>query len=228
MGFPQNSGQGGYEQSPFSNETALPPPPSSQQRQPLAAAKSGGAGAQGLAAPPQPLKPAGQPGGGYPPAPAFAPPASVQNPPAAQDGGGKSDLDLEIEKYQREIEDKQPGVNSGGGGFAPPPPQQAYQAPPPFQPEPYSPGGGGYDDMAPMPHNSAIFEFEAELSASVNKNNSESDEEYPSDSAVFFSSVNKNAPPRRTGKMPVVNPAKQKNAQPPQKGLMSKLFNKNQ
>jgi len=105
-----------------------------------------------------------------------------------------------------------------------PPPSQAPQ--PSFQVESsYAPGMGGYDGYDDMPNNSAIFEFEAELSASVSKK-SGGDDEYPSDSAVFFSAVDKNASsPKKTGKMPVVNPSKQK---PPQqsKGLMSKLFNK--
>lgn len=84
---------------------------------------------------------------------------------AAYDSGGKSDMDIEIEKYQHAIEAPQAMM----------PPQSIYQAqpaPPPasFQVEhSYTPGTGGYDDMAATPGNSAIFEFEEELFASLSK-----------------------------------------------------------
>jgi signal recognition particle receptor subunit beta len=228
----QGGNQGGYEESPFSTEMAPTPTPS-LARQPLAGAKSGGAGAPKTAAPPQqsipaiPTIPTGQKP--FAPAPAPAASAGFQPPPA--------DFDLEIEKYQQAIEDPQAPAPSGGGGGYPPidftpqaPAAQPQPMPPPsFQVESsYAPGAGGYDGYDAMPNNSAIFEFEAELSASLSKNKSGGgNDEYPSDSAVFFSAVDKSASPKKTGKMPVINPSKQKPPQQ-QKGLMSKLFNKDQ
>jgi signal recognition particle receptor subunit beta len=242
----QGGNQGGYEESPFSTEMAPTPTPS-LARQPSAGAKSGGAGATKTAAPPQkpipaiPTIPTGQK--------PFAPPPAAQRGPAGAPAPAVSagfqqpaaDFDLEIEKYQQAIEEPQAFAPSSGGGGGYPPIDFTQQAPaaqprqmmpppaPSFQAESsYAPGAGGYDGYDAMPNNSAIFEFEAELSASLSKNKSGGgSDEYPSDSAVFFSAVDKNASPKKTGKMPVINPAKQKPPQQ-QKGLMSKLFNKDQ
>jgi hypothetical protein len=94
-----------------------------------------------------------------PPAPGIAP------------GAGVSNFDLEIEKYQSEITrapQQQPGMYQAQPQPAAPPPPPSFQTEmPPYAP----PGGvGGYDDMAATPGNSAIFEFEAELFANINKN----------------------------------------------------------
>jgi hypothetical protein len=128
--------------------------------------------------------------------------------------------------------------------------QHSGAAPAPFQPEPFSPEPAAMTPfspaptgsmpafsaepmamepaqdggMAPTPQNSAIFDFEAELSAKVNRN-FDANEECPTDSAMFFSSVSRHGPKKPV--KPPVNPVKLKNAQQPQKGFMSKLFNKN-
>jgi signal recognition particle receptor subunit beta len=69
-------------------------------------------------------------------------------------------------------------------------------------------------------------DFEAELSGTGMFRN-DAPEEYPTDSAMFFTSVDRNNRPKKPVKPPV-NPAKMKAAQQQQKGFLPKLFNKNQ
>jgi len=150
----------------------------------------------GPSAPPPPPPPPPAPGGyppqganqgGYEESPFFngmAPtptPSPVRQPSAGAKSGGAgapniaapaqqpfSDVDLEIEKYQNAIEAPPPMPSAAppqgmfqAQAMTPPPPSQAQ---PSFQVE--SSYASGYDEMA-TPGNSAIFEFEEELFASL-------------------------------------------------------------
>jgi hypothetical protein len=105
----------------------------------------------------------------------------------------------------------------------------ASQSLPPWQteanaaeqpPSPSSPWQGGAGD--------AFSDFEAELSGTGMFHN-DAPEEYPTDSAMFFTTSLGNHRPKKPVKPPV-NPAKMKAAQQQQqpKGFLPKLFNKNQ
>jgi len=99
QGTPPAGNQGGYGQSPFDFEMASTPPPPSHTNAPQQGTP-GGFGAMDFT----------------PQAPAIQ---SFEQPSdASQQGeGGKSELDIEIEKYQREIEEKQKKMRSGTGAF---------------------------------------------------------------------------------------------------------------
>jgi hypothetical protein len=221
-GGAQASGGGEFDLESFSapNAAAAPPPPSAQSNfsfdyQPFAPPATppkapAGFGAQGgFGAPVQ-----AQPGGYMP----------VELPGAPQPQGGRSELDLEIEKYQREIEAKQRKIHSAG---MPPPSRPAMQE---MQPYP-GPGDNRHKSpyqppVAPQPpQHSAYSEFEAELEGR-SAHNSDYIEEYPSDSAMFFTTVDRNTARLKKPVKPPVNPAKMKAAQQQQPKGFAKFFNK--
>jgi hypothetical protein len=97
-GIPLAGNQGGYGQSPFDLEMAQTPPTPSHMNAPQQG--QGGFGAMDFT----PQQPAGQ---------GFAQTQFTDSAPT----GDKSELDIEIEKYQREIEEKQKKMRSGTGAF---------------------------------------------------------------------------------------------------------------
>ena len=276
--MPAAGGQGGgYDQSPFEFEMAPPPPPMGNAH--LSGMGGTGEIAQNdfemegfggapTAAPPpppqadfsfdyQPFSPQQPAGGGFGEAPAApqwgappAQPAAAYQPAEAAPPGGRSELDLEIEKYQREIEEKQKKMRSAGppagpsaglSGFQGParpdthemqpyagPGDNHYQAPAPFQPA----AAPSFQPLGEEPKGANPFsDFEAELEGSAARGHGFNyGDECPTDSAMFFTSVDKrgNSKIKKPVKPPV-NPAKVKMAQQQQKsGFLPKLFNKNQ
>ena len=163
---------------------------------------------------PQPFAGAPQPFGG---APALA---------DAAPQGGRSELDLEIEKYQREIEEKQKKMRSASAASAS---MSPTGAPDMQEMQPYS--GSSSDNRhqsqyQQMPVDSTFSEFEAELENGLGRRHesgmSDDDEECPSDSAMFFTSIDRNFKPKKPVKPPV-NPAKQKLQQPQKTGFFKRL-----
>lgn len=171
-----------------------------------------------------------------------------------QPQGEKSELDLEIEKYQREIEEKRTKMRATGTfQFAPAHPQpdvhemQPYPGPgdqsnhfkAPLEAEPVQQPPQPQQQQAmyvqpemldPQQH-SSIFEFEAELEGATAQRAVSNDSSHSTDSAIFFTSVDTNAATKqkKPGKPPVNPKLKaQQQQQQPQKGIMSKLFQKNQ
>jgi len=242
---------GGYDQSPFEFEMAPPPPPMGNPHT-GGMGGMGGITGNGFGAPPQAAQPPQSdfsfdyqpfsPAPSAAPAPQWGPPPAQQPQAAAyqpmeaapaQPQGGRSELDLEIEKYQREIEEKQKKMRSAGPtGFQGParpdthemmpyagPGDNRYQAP--FQPQQTQAQPQGVNPFA---------DYEAELEGSVARGGFHANQECPTDSAMFFTSVDMNSvgKGKKTVKQPVVNPAKAKMAQQQQKGFLPKLFNKNQ
>jgi hypothetical protein len=166
---------------------------------------------------PQPFGDTPQPFGGAP-APADAAPQ-----------GGRSELDLEIEKYQREIEEKQKKMRSASAASAASASMSPTGAPDMQEMQPYS--GSSSDNRhqsqyQQMPVDSTFSEFEAELENGLGRRHesgmSDDDEECPSDSAMFFTSIDRNFKPKKPVKPPV-NPAKQKLQQPQKTGFFKRL-----
>ena len=252
---------GGYSQPPFDFEMSPTPPGGTQTGSALPGAQASGGNefdlegfskpSMGQAAPApaasefsfdyQPFTPqpspqpapaqdfgAPQPFGG---APAQA--AGGYQPEAAPQQGGRSELDLEIEKYQREIEEKQKKMwSSSPSGMSAPASMSPAGAPPrpdmqEMQPYAGPPTDNRYQSQY-EPVDSTFSEFEAELESGLSggrrASNFDDDEECPSDSAMFFTSIDKNFKPKKPVKTPV-NPAKQK-LQPPQKTGFFKRLNK--
>ena len=264
---------GGYDQSPFEFEMAPPPPPMGNPHMSGMGGMGGmtnnefeveGFGGAPQAAPPpqpdlsfdyQPFSPQQPAAGGFGGAPAQAAPqwgappaaqpaaATAYQPMEAAPQGGRSELDLEIEKYQREIEEKQKKMRSAGPtGFQGParpdthemqpyagPGDNRYQAP--LQPAPFQPSEEPQGANANANANANPFsDFEAELEGSAARGHGfHYGDECPTDSAMFFTSVDTrgNSKAKKPVKPPV-NPAKIKMAQQQQKGFLPKLFNKNQ
>ena len=149
----------------------------------------------------QPQQPQ-QPAMNFQPQP-FAPPpaADFQQAPA----GGRSELDLEIEKYQREIEEKQRRMNEAAGGV----PQGAQQWPDSQEMQSYS-----------NPADQNRYQSQQGYAAAPESGAAEYMGESPNDDEVFFTSVDM-ANQKKPIKRPV-NPTKQND----QKGFINKLFNK--
>jgi len=249
QGTPPAGNQGGYGQSPFDFEMAPPPPAPSHLNAPQGVT-GGFAGATEFSPPPPPSADQGFAQFGANPPAAFPPPSN------AAPQGGKSELDIEIEKYQREIEEKQKKMRSGSPvnfPVAPPRPDvhqmqpypgpadhnNHFKSPTPagpvldFQPSPPPPPPAqqftGAFTPQPEPiqqQHSSFYEFEAELEAGASHKNGTDD--YRSvDSAMFFTSIDRNNARQKKPVKPPVNPKLLKQQQQ-QKGFMSKLFNKNQ
>jgi signal recognition particle receptor subunit beta len=251
---------GGYSQPPFDFEMSPTPPGGTQTGSALPGAQASGGNefdlegfstpSMGQTPPPaapassefsfdyQPFTPppaqdfgAQQPFGG---APAQA--SGGYQPADAAPQGGRSELDLEIEKYQREIEEKQKKMRSASAGMSVPAsmsPAGAAPRPDTQEMQPYSgpPTDNRYQSQyEPQPVDSTFSEFEAELESGLSggrrASNFDDDEECPSDSAMFFTSIDKNFKPKKPVKTPV-NPAKQKLQQPQKTGFFKRL-NKDQ
>jgi len=132
------------------------------------------------------------PTGGFDPFEFGTPPQQNAVPP-----GGRSELDLEIEKYQREIEEKQKMMRAAGA----PPDSQEMQS--------YSnPADQNYyqSQQSHAGQESGVAEY---MSADT-----------PSDDEVFFTSVDMNKQKKPVNRP--VNPTKMKD----QKGFINKFFNK--
>jgi hypothetical protein len=139
-----------------------------------------------------------------PPAPA----AGFQPAEAALSSGGRSELDLEIEKYQREIEEKQKKMRAAGT------PQGAQQWPDSQEMQSYS-------NPADQNRYQSQQSYAAEPQVSADADYNMTADGSPSDDEVFFTSVdmkNQKKPVKRP-----VNPIKMKEQQ---KGFIQKLFNK--
>ena len=135
----------------------------------------------------------------------FTPPPAQA---AAAPSGGRSELDLEIEKYQREIEEKQKKMRAAGA------PQGAQQWPDSQEMQSYS---NPADQNRYQSQQSYTAEPEVSADADYNMTSDGS----PSDDEVFFTSVDMNRQ-KKPVKRPV-NPIKMKEQQ---KGFIQKLFNK--
>jgi signal recognition particle receptor subunit beta len=141
-------------------------------------------------------------------------------------GGQKTDLDMEIEKYQREIEEKQKRLRTGGGAPLPMPPQQGKnpnQYPPQQQQQPMS----GH----PAEENDYDV-YNMEIPSYPQNQQMPRQQQAPmgeGDDAMFFTSVDPNQK-KQLNKKPVVNPKlkqqQQQQQQQPQKGFLSKFFNR--
>jgi len=245
---------GGYSQPPFEFEMQPAPQGSTQTEDAFSGVQASGGnefdvesfsvpsmGQTPPQAPPpqdfsfdyQQFTPPVQDFGSPPPVGAPAQISSGYQPDEAAPQGGRSELDLEIEKYQREIEEKQKKMRSASTGMsagmsasmspAGPAPRSDMQ-----EMQPYS--GSGDNRYQPqyqqMPVDSTFSEFEAELESGLggrrNSSMDDDDEECPSDSAMFFTSVDKNFKPKKPVKPPV-NPAKQKLQQPQKTGFFKRL-----
>ena len=91
--------------------------------------------------------------------------------------------------------------------------------------QPYS-GGAPAWPQQPNAAGNSFSDFEAELEGNFGGTRDfDENEEYPTDSAMFFTSVDRNMRPKKPTKPPV-NPAKAKAQVQHQQGFMSKLFNK--
>ncbi|HUI92659.1 MAG TPA: ADP-ribosylation factor-like protein [Chitinivibrionales bacterium] len=149
------------------------------------------------------LEPMGQPA-----APSFEPPPAKavqqQSPPAVD----KTELDLEIEKYQREIEEKQRRLRSLQSPQAP---QQAQQ---PQQGAFPAPQQGSYDVYAAPA--TEEMQYPPQQQADVPEEQAVSEEDQP----MYFTSVNPADRQRKKIKRPV-NPKTK-----PQNTFLSKFFNK--
>ncbi len=141
-------------------------------------------------------------------------------------GQGKTDLDLEIEKYQREIEEKQ--KRGRAQQPAPQTPQQPQQVQKPAQnfqqPRPQNPQFGAnaaqndYDV-----YNMDVPTFQPPIQPPPQRQDD--------DDAMFFTSVDPDKQKRTPNKKPVVNPStlkdqQQQQQQQQQKGFLSKFFNR--
>ncbi len=138
------------------------------------------------------------------------------------DSSGKTDLDLEIERYQREIEEKQRRMRTSGGAGGNPSPQQPYvpsapqqqrMTPPPVQPQvPQNQGAAQQDydvyNMEIPPYSGGSPQQPAQPMIG----NGEEEE-------MFFTSVDTDR-----HKKPVKRPVNPRTQQ--QKGFLSKFFNK--
>jgi len=139
---------------------------------------------------------------------------------------GKTDLDLEIERYQREIEEKQrrtraPSAQNQPSQATYQPPQASYAPQAPIQPkssmaqhkQPDAPAQGGMQQDYEV-YNLETPSYETQSQPAVQPMNANSDEE-----EMFFTSVDTDRQKRHI-KRPI-NPRTQQ-----QKGFLSKFFNK--
>ena len=146
----------------------------------------------------------------------FSPPPPRRSEMQSQQGRAeqKTDLDMEIERYQREIEEKQRSMSSGPAtsDMTPPPQRMPRFAPvqPDFQTSQESEEMQYLEEPAPQNNNYQ----------SATENVAPSDDDAVSEDTLYFTSVNTDRP-RRKIKKPV-NP-KSKN----QQGFFGRLFNKN-
>ncbi len=141
-----------------------------------------------------------------PPARNEVPPPSDQNEsPSSID---KTDLDLEIERYQREIEEKQRRQRPGGA--LPQQPSRPIQN----QQQNFSPAARSVDFDVFEPASGAAEDDQPEASGSSSDQAEQSDSQ-----PLYFTSVNTDRNRKKT-KRPV-NPKSK-----PQGGFLSKLFNK--
>jgi len=175
------------------------------------------------------------------------PPMSAPAPAPAQFSGGyqqadaapqsgRSELDLEIEKYQREIEEKQKKMRSASAGSMAASMSPAGTGVPQRsdmqEMQPYSGPSDNhrYQPQYQTPVDSTFSEFEAELESGLAghrpNHTYDDDEECPSDSAMFFTSIDKNNKSKKPVRPPV-NPVKQKLQQPQKTGFFKRL-NKDQ
>jgi hypothetical protein len=137
------------------------------------------------------------------------------------DSSGKTDLDLEIERYQREIEEKQ--HHGGGGRGSEQPAAQAYSSPPPQQ-QHTSPAQQPEQDYDVYNMDSPSFE----VSAPHSSQQTPAQQQQPmqpmigdgEDEAMFFTSID-----RDRQKKPIKRPVNPRTQQQ-QKGFLSKFFNK--
>jgi signal recognition particle receptor subunit beta len=130
----------------------------------------------------------------------------------------KTELDLEIEKYQREIEEKQRRLRNLQSAAQPSQSQQQQPPPPPqTQPVRYpAPQKGSYDVYEPPESvEEQIPQYPPQQTEEDDSAPSSSDEEQP----LYFTSVNTDRQRKKT-KRPV-NPKTR-----PQSGFLGKLFNK--
>jgi hypothetical protein len=151
-------------------------------------------------------------------------PAEGYNQQPAQQGDynvtGKTDLDMEIERYQREIEEKQKRMRTGGGapqqaapppGLAPQQPQQP-QMPPPQQKAPAADSVQNDYDV----YNMDMRSYSAPQPRAQQQQPMIGGNE---DEEMFFTSVDTDRQ-----KKPVRRPVNPRTQQ--QKGFLSKFFNK--
>ncbi len=136
--------------------------------------------------------------------------APQQSQNAGETGSGKTDLDMEIERYQREIEEKQRKMRSGGGT----PQQQAAPMPPP--PPRQQPVGG--DDNVQQDYD--VYNMDMQSYGTPQPQQ----QQQPmiggnDDEEMYFTSVDTDRQ-----KKPVRRPVNPRTQQ--QKGFLSKFFNK--
>ena len=131
-------------------------------------------------------------------------------------GGNKTDLDMEIEKYQREIEEKQRLTRDQDGGYAPPEqddPQEMNQD----------------DQQYGQYHNEQDYDVYSVDTQQPSDQNAQSDvqDEVPEDGedAMYFTSVNTDRS-KKPVKRPVNPRMTRQQQEQQQKGFLSKLFNR--
>ena len=134
----------------------------------------------------------------YQPQPFAPPPAAGFQPAEAPQMGGRSELDLEIEKYQREIEEKQRAAAGAAQQWPDSQEMQSYSNP------------ADQNCYQSQQGQAAAQGFTPDYMAG----------EQPNDDEVFFTSVDMDRQ-KKPIKRPV-NPTKMNN----QKGFINKLFNK--
>ena len=152
---------------------------------------------------------------GQPTAPGFEqPPSKPAAAPAAplQTAVDKTELDLEIEKYQKEIEEKQRRLHSLQSSQAPQQQEQSLPQPTSFP----APQQGSYDVYDAPGTDDQIPQYPPQQAAPTSEIQVPSDEEQP----LYFTSVNPADRQRKKIKRPV-NPKTK-----PPNTFLSKFFNK--
>jgi len=137
-----------------------------------------------------------------------------QETPVAQASVEKTELDLEIEKYQREIEEKQRRLRSLQTSQAPQQQTTPVPTPPPQQSVPQKGTYDVYSEPEPNTQDAQDSEYQQEQASDEQESSTPADGEQP----LYFSSVN--AGQRKKIKRPV-NPKSK-----PQGSFLSKFLNK--
>jgi len=152
--------------------------------------------------------------------------------PQQYDSGNKTDLDMEIEKYQREIEEKQRKMRSQSTSqspaapqYTPPRPHNPHQQPTqrqaPQQMMPTQPQQHGYTPNQAAPAEEDYDVYNVEISSYSQQDQQQQNQQLTDDQdeAMFFTSVDTDRQ-KRPARRPI-NPRIK-----PQKGFLSKFFNK--
>lgn len=143
--------------------------------------------------------------------------------PQQYDTGNKTDLDMEIEKYQREIEEKQRRMRSQPP--VPPRPQSAFQqpaqrqAPQQMMPPQNQQHGFASNHAAPAEEDYDVYNVEISSHSQQDQQQNQTEQADDSDEAMFFTSVDTDRQ-KRPARRPINPRIKQ------QKGFLSKFFNK--